>query len=230
MYKSITDINNSTKSIKLIGFEICPYVHRVATCLINNSIDYDLIYIDIYGDRPSWFSDVSPLGRVPVLIVNGRSIYESNVILNYLNDYMEGKLLPANLIKKALYRSHMEYANEIQNNLAEYFSVINESEFVKIGNKLYDNLLFVNEFVDKERLDLRDELDLVDCCYSSLFKVISSIKLLYHKSIILDLERVDKWSKNLLNNKSVQDSLYENYNYSLYEFIASRKSFLSSHG
>lgn len=34
-----------------------------------------------YGDKPLWFSEVSPSGAVPVAEIDGRVISESNVIM-----------------------------------------------------------------------------------------------------------------------------------------------------
>ncbi|CAN0496234.1 unnamed protein product, partial [Laminaria digitata] len=34
-----------------------------------------------YGDKPSWFRQVSPSGAVPVANIDGRIISESNVIM-----------------------------------------------------------------------------------------------------------------------------------------------------
>lgn len=34
-----------------------------------------------YGDKPLWFSEVSPSGAVPVAEIDGRIISESNVIM-----------------------------------------------------------------------------------------------------------------------------------------------------
>jgi len=55
-------------NFRLISFELCPYVQRSVMTLREKKVAYDIDYVDL-SDRPDWFVELSPLGKVPVLEV-----------------------------------------------------------------------------------------------------------------------------------------------------------------
>ena len=54
------------QDIELISFKICPFVQRSVIALKEKQVDFKVTYIDL-ANPPEWFSEVSPLGKVPVL-------------------------------------------------------------------------------------------------------------------------------------------------------------------
>ncbi|KAF6771118.1 hypothetical protein AHF37_10453 [Paragonimus kellicotti] len=69
----------------LIGHRFCPYVQRVRYTLHYHGIKYDPIYVALDA-KPSWFLELYPTGKVPVLITNqGKVIGESIVIMKFLD-------------------------------------------------------------------------------------------------------------------------------------------------
>ena len=72
-------------TLKLVSFEACPFVQRVAITLQYKGIDYDIEYVDL-GSPPDWFLAISPLKKVPLLIVDGTVIFESAVINEYIDE------------------------------------------------------------------------------------------------------------------------------------------------
>ena len=57
----------------------------VAITLEYKGIDYDIEYIDL-ANPPEWFLAISPLKKVPLLIVDGTVIFESAVINEYIDE------------------------------------------------------------------------------------------------------------------------------------------------
>src|SRR3954451_10211377 len=75
-------------------------------------IDFDVYEVDLRYKSEEFLS-VSPYGKVPVLVVNGTSLYESNVVNEYLDETYEApRLMPENTEQRALARSWMAFANE----------------------------------------------------------------------------------------------------------------------
>ena len=94
--------------LKLVSFKACPFVQRVAITLQYKGIDYDIEYIDL-GSPPEWFLAISPLKKVPLLIVDGTVIFESVVINEYIDEVYPPKLHPEDSLMKAINRSWIEF-------------------------------------------------------------------------------------------------------------------------
>ena len=62
----------SDNQINLISHALCPYVQRSVILLIEQQIPFKRLDIDL-ANKPDWFNDISPLGKVPVLITNHTS-------------------------------------------------------------------------------------------------------------------------------------------------------------
>lgn len=72
--------------IKLVSFKICPFVQRVTAALEAKNIAYEIEYIEL-KNKPQWFLDISPNGQVPVMVTEtGTALFESDAIIEYIND------------------------------------------------------------------------------------------------------------------------------------------------
>lgn len=84
--------------IKLYDFLPCPFGQKVRIILAEKGLSYELVQIDLtQGEqRKPEFLRLNPFGRVPVLIDEDVTIYDSTIIAEYLEDeYPEPPLLPA---------------------------------------------------------------------------------------------------------------------------------------
>ncbi|NJK31864.1 MAG: glutathione S-transferase family protein [Deltaproteobacteria bacterium] len=100
---------------KLISFTLCPFVQRSTITLEEKGIPYEIEYIDLSA-KPAWFVELSPTGKVPVLVVTddeGREtvLFESAVINEYLDEVTQGSLLPSDPLRKAQQRAMIEFAS-----------------------------------------------------------------------------------------------------------------------
>ena len=66
-------------NLQLISHELCPYVQRSVIVLTEKSIPFIRTDIDL-TNKPEWFTDLSPLGKVPVLLV-GTKIHCLSLLL-----------------------------------------------------------------------------------------------------------------------------------------------------
>ena len=72
-------------ALKLISHKLCPYVQRAVIALTEKGVPFERIDIDL-ANKPDWFLKISPLGKTPVLVVGDHAIFESAVILEYLEE------------------------------------------------------------------------------------------------------------------------------------------------
>jgi glutathione S-transferase len=113
--------------------------------LHEKGIDFDVHEVDL-SNKSEEFLNVSPYGKVPVLRVNGTSLYESNIVNEYLDEvYNSPKLMPDNPEQRASVRSWMAFADDyffpsvfrVRMGLQRGYS---EDEIQEAKEKLYDAL------------------------------------------------------------------------------------------
>lgn len=94
---------------QLISFKLCPFVQRSVITLLHKGIDFETTFIEL-SDPPPWFAVLSPLGKVPVLRVDGETtVFESAVINEYLDEVTPGQLLPKDPLLRARARAWIEF-------------------------------------------------------------------------------------------------------------------------
>jgi len=101
------------RALKLVSFDICPYVERSRIVLLEKCLPHEVEFIQL-SDKPAWFLEVSPMGRVPVLLVDGRAVFESMVINELLDELQpEPPLFPREPIARAEGRGWIVFANDV---------------------------------------------------------------------------------------------------------------------
>ena len=71
---------------------------------------FERIDIDL-ANKPDWFLKISPLGKTPVLVVGDKAIFESAVILEYLEETQPKPLHPADPLDRAEHRAWIEFGS-----------------------------------------------------------------------------------------------------------------------
>ena len=80
--------------------------------LHEKGIDFETYEVDL-ANKSEEFLTASPTGKVPVIVVDGDSIYESNVVNQYLDEVTGGpRLLPENPKARAYARIWMASADD----------------------------------------------------------------------------------------------------------------------
>lgn len=99
-------------ALKLVSFDICPYVERSRIVLLEKRVPHDIEYIDL-AKKPAWFLAVSPMGRVPVLLVDGRPVFESSIINELIEElHPRPALFPAEPLARAEARAWIAFSND----------------------------------------------------------------------------------------------------------------------
>jgi len=80
------------QAVTLVNMRFCPYAQRTALCLNAKNVQYDVINSQL-KNKPSWLWELNPIGKVPVLIHDGNTIYESLVTCEYIEEVFPGRKL-----------------------------------------------------------------------------------------------------------------------------------------
>ena len=80
--------------VEIFSAEVCPYAQRTRMVLVEKGVDFTLREVDL-ANKPDWFLEVSPYSKVPVIRHQGRVVYESANINEYLDEvYPEPPMMP----------------------------------------------------------------------------------------------------------------------------------------
>jgi len=111
----IVAAHQSPEPLKLYSGWFCPFVQRVWAILEEKKIPYQYIEVNPY-DKPASLLALNPRGLVPTLEApNGKPLYESNVICEFLEDAYPGhgmRLLPEDAYERARCRIWMDFCGK----------------------------------------------------------------------------------------------------------------------
>jgi len=97
--------------IELFSYEACPYAQRTRMMMIEKGIEYKLTEVDLYN-KPDWWKELSPYGKVPLIRHEGGIVYESRIINEYLEEvFPSPALLPSDPMQRAVARIWIDYCD-----------------------------------------------------------------------------------------------------------------------
>ncbi|KAJ5440907.1 Glutathione S-transferase/chloride channel C-terminal [Penicillium cf. griseofulvum] len=129
--KHSADVN-----LKLYGSCFCPFVQRVWIALELKGIPYQYIEVDPY-EKPRSLLEVNPRGLVPALRHDDWGCYESNVLLEYLEDLGVGAaMLPADPKLRAHCRLWADHVN--RHIVPSFYRILQEQDQHKQIEKTHE--------------------------------------------------------------------------------------------
>lgn len=204
--------------LKLISFTLCPYVQRAMIVLNEKNIPFDIEYIDL-SEPPPWFYDVSPLEKVPVLLVDDEPLFESMVICEYLDEITEGSLYPEDAFKRATNRAWIEFGNDILSTTFEFYTSEDGKRFKHLINILIDRFEVLEEHISQGPYFNGKEFSMIDAVYAPIFRYHNRIAQYKDYGFFEDAPRVKAWGDNLLQRDSVIKSVPETYEQDMTNYI-----------
>ncbi|MCE9578333.1 MAG: glutathione S-transferase family protein [Deltaproteobacteria bacterium] len=102
----------AAEPLHLVSHVLCPYVHRAAILLREKGVPFRRTNVDLQN-KPEWFLKLSPRGKVPVLVVGDVPLFESAVIVEYIDEVHPPRVLPADPLERARQRAWIEVVNDL---------------------------------------------------------------------------------------------------------------------
>jgi len=214
------------KALKLVSHELCPYVQRAAIALSEKQMPFERVYVDL-RNKPDWFSAISPLGKTPVLLVGDRAIFESAVILEYLEDTGPRPLHPADPLERAEHRGWIEFGSSILNDIARLYNAKDDSSFDAQRAALVEKFLRVETQLGQSSYFAGENFHLVDAVFAPVFRYFDVFDKIGDFGVFRRTPRVSVWRGNLAMRESVRTAVNADYPDRLRAFLLARKSHLS---
>jgi glutathione S-transferase len=212
--------------LKLISHHLCPYVQRAVISLTEKKVAFERIDIDL-GNKPDWFREISPLGKTPVLRVGASSIFESTVILEYLEETQGHPLHPSDSLKRAEHRSWIEFGSAILNDIAGFYATVDEAAFSSKVRALTDKFSQLENRISAAPYFDGQAFSLVDAVYGPVFRYFDTFDRIGEFGILAEKPKVTAWRTALRQRPSVKSAVSPAYDQLLWDFLRKRNSYLS---
>jgi len=212
---------------KLISYKLCPYVHKAAIVLRAKGIDYDIVYIDL-REPPPWFYEISPMGKVPLLLVGDEVLFESTAIIEYLDEAYLPRLHPADLLLRARNRAWMAQAETC---LTAYYRLAgwkSASTFPKAVEKLYACFDQLEPEVAAGPFFNGAAFSLVDATYAPLFFQLDILAGFYPD--LFDATRhphIIQWKDALVHHQAVTAAVVPDFRDLYLDWLSNKDSVLA---
>ncbi|MBA5778407.1 glutathione S-transferase family protein [Stappia sp. F7233] len=209
----------------LVSHTLCPYVQRAAIAFAEKGVPFQRVYVDL-SDKPDWFKQISPLGKVPVLKVGEESLFESAAIVEYLEDAYPNPLHPENAVTRARHRAYMEMGSNILNGIAGLYNAPDEAAFRAKAGELRQRFERIEEELKDGPYFAGGKFTLVDAVFGPIFRYFDVFDRVDDFGILQGLEKVAAWRKALAERDSVKNAVGEDYPDLLRDFLRRRPSYL----
>jgi glutathione S-transferase len=212
-----------TAKLTLISHKLCPYVQRAVIALNEKGVPFERVDIDL-ANKPDWFLKISPLGKVPVLVVRSDegevALFESNVICEYIEDTQGGaKLHPQDPLQRAQHRAWMEFGSTI---LSELWGLettgdpaIFEAKRVEIAAKFAR----VEEALSSGPFFAGEKFSLVDAVFAPIFRYFDVFDTMIDLSVFAETPKVQAWRAALAKRPSIRTAVGADYPQLLHAFL-----------
>jgi len=163
----MVQLANRRSVMTLFSGDTCPYCHMVRIVLAEKGISYDIQRIDLQAP-PEELKELNPYGEVPTLVDRDLVLYQSQVIMEYLDErFPHPPLMPVDPVSRAQHRLMLYRIERDWYGLARRLRDKNKaSEAVR--KELRDSLVSVSPVFEQKPYFLSDEFSLLDCAITPL--------------------------------------------------------------
>ncbi|WP_405234540.1 glutathione S-transferase family protein [Lentisalinibacter salinarum] len=208
----------SYPELHLVSHKLCPYVQRARIVLAEKHIPHAIEFIDL-SRKPDWFLKISPLGKVPVLCVDGRPMFESAVIAEYLDEISPGSLHPTDSFAKAENRSWIEFASAVLNSIAVFYRATDERALSAAAVTLRERFERLERALRGGPWFNGESFSLVDAAFGPVFRYFEVIEEYGDFGFFEGLSRVEAWRYSLAARPSVSNAVVDDYRERLRAFF-----------
>ncbi len=147
----------------------CPHSHRTRIVLAEKSINVDIVNVE-GSNLPEDLLDLNPYNSVPTLVDRDLVLYDSRVIIEYLDErFPHPPLMPVDPVTRAQFRLALFRIERDWYTLAEQIEdAVERKRSTKARKIIRESILSSVEVFRARPFFLSDEYSLVDCSISPI--------------------------------------------------------------
>jgi len=199
-------IANRRSIMNLFSGPTCIHSHRTRIVLAEKNINIDISSVE-GPELPEDLMDVNPYHTLPTLIDRDLVLYDSRVIIEYLDErFPHPPLMPVDPVLRAQFRMALYRIESDWYSLVEDFAVESESKLaMKPKKMLRESILTAIDLFSVKSYFISDDFSLVDCTIAPILWRLP----VYGIDLGLNVRALDKYMDRVFDRPSFQSSLSE---------------------
>lgn len=215
-----------SQKLILVSHLLCPYVQRAAIVMAEKGIAFERINIDL-ANKPDWFLKISPLGKTPVLLVDGQPIFESAVICEYLEETTVGTLHPQKPIARAQHRGWMEFGSALLKAIAGFYAAPDDKQLAAKAAEITAKFRQIEDALASGPFFAGQHFCMVDAVFGPVLRYFDVLDTVDDFGFFTNTPKVNAWRLALQQRPSVSGAVRADYPEMLRSFLLARPSALS---
>ena len=216
----------NTPKLLLISHHLCPFVQRAAIALNEQGVPFERRNIDL-GNKPDWFLKLSPLGKVPILVVDDDAVlFESSVIAQYIDEITGRELLSSETLEKYSQLAWMEFASQVIAGIGGLYNAHDLSSVEGARSRLEEKFERVEQALSDGPWFAGEQFTLVDAAFAPAFRYFEVIDDIVGFDVLAGTPKVARWRRALSRRPSVVAAVSDDYSERLLTFFADRDSYV----
>ncbi|MEL7297559.1 MAG: glutathione S-transferase N-terminal domain-containing protein [Pseudomonadota bacterium] len=197
---------NRRSIMSLFSRPTCIYSHRTRLVLAEKSINIEIVNVD-GDDLPEDLMDLNPYHTVPTLVDRDLVLYDSRVIVEYLDErFPHPPLMPVDPVTRAQFRLALFRIENDWYKLAEQIEEAAEKKQATRARKiLKESVLASAEVFAAKEFFLGDEFSLVDATVAPLLWRLNAYNIDLGKSG----QAIEAYMERIFSRPSFRESLTE---------------------
>ncbi|MCC5795793.1 MAG: glutathione S-transferase N-terminal domain-containing protein [Methylophaga sp.] len=195
---------NHRSSISLYSVPGCPQSHKVRLVFAEKGVDVDIH--QIVDHWPEQIASVTPYGEAPVLVEQESVLFNSNIIMEYLEDrFPHPTLMPAEPLQKAQMKLMLYRIDRDWYSLWPDLVSTRNARASKARKQLLEDLIVLSPVFEQHHYFMSDEFSLIDCALAPLLWRLPSLKV----KLPAKAKAIEHYANRLFARDSFVNSLSE---------------------
>jgi len=195
-------------------------------------VEFEVTFINL-REKPDWFLEISPHGKVPVLKVDDEVLFESNAIAEFLDETVPPRLHPEDPVQRARNRAWTDYVPTFSSALSGvYYTKTREDMEAGLANApaavdLLEKAIAGQRGNDGPYFNGPD-LSLVDAAYAPFLQRFLIADGFLNTSLLDGFPLVRAWTDALLSNEIVTGAVAPNFLEEFYGNLRRREFYVAT--
>jgi stringent starvation protein A len=178
--------------------------HRTRLVLTEKNINIDIVDVE-GGNLPEDLLDLNPYHSVPTLVDRDLILYDSRVIMEYLDErFPHPPLMPVDPVTRAQFRLALFRIERDWYGLAEeIMSGTDKKQLMRLRKQLEESILASTDVFASRKFFLSDEFSLVDCSVAPILWRLPAFGI----ELKGNIQPIRRYMDLVFSRRSFQDSL-----------------------